>query len=277
MIEIYHNFDSSRFMWLWAKYVNAGRIEKHCTGCLVGPYSKKFSGTANKELTNQTNLLMDECDNFEAIYFCGVLKEGYLNKNPEKNNYRHNVHFVVLPQPGNSDVWKFENWKVTIKNGILERIPETYELDNSLLKSPYNAHYFTCRIFRWMVGHFYPEFIKSTIMLEREREIEISKVKYLIDLGYNIASEKFKNESEYRTYLTENRILNEVNLTRNITRARLLKPNYFSRAKFIEFVMQDFPYEGVENKEGLSKKDMRRIIEIGVNEMLDKYFPYYPR
>lgn len=254
MVEIEHNLDEKKFKWLWAKYVKAGNINRHCTGCLVGPYSKKFSGTTNKELLLQPAMLMDECNDFEAIYFCGVLKEGYLNKNPDKNNYRHNVHFVVIPQLGNSNVWEFENWKVTIKNGILERIPKTYELDNSLFKFPYDAHYFTCRIFRWMVGHFYPEFIKSTIKLENEREIEISKVQYLIDLGYNIALEKFKNDSEYKNYLIENGKLGEVNLISNITRARLLEPNYFSRAKFIEFVMQDFPYEGVENKEGLSKK-----------------------
>lgn len=277
MVEIEHNLDEKKFKWLWAKYVKAGNINRHCTGCLVGPYSKKFSGTTNKELLLQPAMLMDECNDFEAIYFCGVLKEGYLNKNPDKNNYRHNVHFVVIPQLGNSNVWEFENWKVTIKNGILERIPKIYELDNSLFKFPYDAHYFTCRIFRWMVGHFYPEFIKSTIKLENEREIEISKVQYLIDLGYNIALEKFKNDSEYKNYLIENGILGEVNLISNITRARLLEPNYFSRAKFIEFVMQDFPYEGVENKEGLSKKNIRRILEIGVNEMLDQYFPYYPR
>lgn len=275
MIEIYHNFESSRFMWLWAKYVNAGQIEKHCTGCLAGPYSKKFSGTVNKELTNQTSLLMDECDNFEAIYFCGVLKEGYLNKNPEKNNYRHNVHFIVLPKPGNSDVWEFENWKVTIKNGILERIPKTFELDDSLFKCPYDAHYFTCRIFRWMVGHFYPELIKSTIKLGCEREIEIPKIQYLIDLGFNIASKKFVNDSEYKNYLVENNILGEETIPK--TRAALLKPGNFSRAQFIDFVMQDIDFENVDNQYDLSEKDIKKILEIGVNEMLDQYFPYYPR
>ena len=122
-----------------------------------------------KNFLAQPIIQMNECNDYEAIYFCGVLKEGYLNKNPEKNNYRHNVHFIVLPQLGNSDVWEFENWKVTIKNGILERIPKTFELDDSLFKYPYDAHYFTCRIFRWMVGHFYPELIRSTIKLGKRK------------------------------------------------------------------------------------------------------------
>ena len=106
--------------------------------------------------------------------------------------------------------------------------------------------------FRWMVGHFYPELIKSTIKLENDRKIEISKVQYLIDLGYNIALKKFENESEYKRYLIESRVLEEVNLTSNTVRTRLLKPDYFRRAKFIDFVMQDVRYEEVDNKNGLS-------------------------
>lgn len=275
MVEIEHNLDEKKFKWLWAKYVKEGNIERHCTGCLIGPYSKKFSGTTNKELLAQPIIQMNECNDYEAIYFCGVLKEGYLNKNPEKNNYRHNVHFIVLPQLGNSDVWEFENWKVTIKNGILERIPKTFELDDSLFKYPYDAHYFTCRIFRWMVGHFYPELIKSTIKLGNEREIEIPKIQYLIDLGFNIASKKFVNDSDYINYLIKSNILGEETIPK--TRAALLKPGNFSRAQFIDFVMQNIDFENVDNQYGLSEKDIKKILEIGVNEMLNQYFPYYPR
>lgn len=277
MIEIKHNFDSSKFMWLWAKYVKAGNIDKHCTGCLIGPYSKRFSGTINKELLRQPIIKMDEYEDYDAIYFCGVLKKGYLNKNPEKNNYRHNVHFIVLPQLGNSDIWEFENWKVTINNGTLERIPKTFELDDSLFNYPYNSHYFTCRIFRWMVGHFYPKLIKSTIKLENDREIEIPKVQYLIELGYDVATKKFMNDSDYKSYLIENKILKEETIPEKMTRSRLFRPDYFSRVKFINFVMQDIFFESVDNRYGLSNRDMKKILEIGVNEMLDQYFPYYPR
>ena len=55
-----------------------------------------------------------------------------------------------------------------------------------------------------MVGHFYPELIKSTIKLGNGREIEIPEIQYLIDLGFNIASKKFENDSEYKNYLVEN-------------------------------------------------------------------------
>ena len=78
---------------VWAKYVTAANIEKHCTACLKGPYSKNFSGTSNKDLLSQPELAMDEVEQscFDAIYFCGVLKYGYL-----KTNYPHNVHFAIL-------------------------------------------------------------------------------------------------------------------------------------------------------------------------------------
>ena len=60
MIIIHHNFDETKFKWLWAKYVKAGIIEKHCTASLIGPYSKKISGTSNKELSTQSEIDKDE-------------------------------------------------------------------------------------------------------------------------------------------------------------------------------------------------------------------------
>ena len=111
MITIHHNFDETKFKWLWAKYVKAGNIEKHCTASMIGQYSKKFSGSSNKDLLAQPKLRMDEVTdgNYEAIYFCGVLKKGYLHKDATKNNYRHNIHFAVRPVDGAHDVWDFEN------------------------------------------------------------------------------------------------------------------------------------------------------------------------
>ena len=163
MITIHHNFDEKKFKWLWAKYVKAGNIEKHCTACLIGPYSKKFSGASNHDLLEQPSLVMDEVPEgqYEAIYFCGVIKKGYLNKNPLKNNYPHNVHFAVRPVDGAHDVWDFENWHVEINGGVLEPIPTESQLNNRFFKTPYDAHYYTCRIFRWMVGHFYQDKLRD--------------------------------------------------------------------------------------------------------------------
>lgn len=163
MITIHHNFDEKKFKWLWAKYVKAGNIEKHCTACLIGPYSKKFSGTSNHDLLEKPSLDMDEVPEgqYEAIYFCGVIKKGYLNKNPLKNNYPHNVHFAVRPLDGAHDVWEFENWHVEIDGGVLEPIPTESQLNNRFFQTPYDAHYYTCRIFRWMVGHFYQDKLRD--------------------------------------------------------------------------------------------------------------------
>lgn len=161
MITIHHNFTPSRFKWLWAKYVNSGDITKHCTACIKGIYSKKFSATSNKNMVDETTIVMDEVTEhkYDAIYFCGVVKKGYLNKNPLKNNYPHNVHFAVIPCDGASDVWRFEDWHVEIENGKLSYIPTQDELDEKFFEEPYNEHYYTCRIFRWMIGFYYPQML----------------------------------------------------------------------------------------------------------------------
>lgn len=159
MIKIRHNFDETKFKWLWAKYVKEGNVEKHCTACLKGPYSKKFSGASNKNLLSQPELIMDEVpeDDFKAIYFCGVIKKGY-----PQNNYPHNVHFAIIPEKGTKDIWDFENWHVEIEGGRLSPIPGEKELDQRFFNEPYDAHYYTCRIFRWMVSFFYPSLIHKT-------------------------------------------------------------------------------------------------------------------
>lgn len=53
-------------------------------------------------MVDETTIIMDEVteDKYDAVYFCGVVKKGYSNKNPLKNNYPHNVHFAVIPCEG---------------------------------------------------------------------------------------------------------------------------------------------------------------------------------
>ena len=214
MIKIKHNYDETKFKWLWAKYVKAGNIEKHCTACLIGPYSKKFSGSTNKDLLSQPVLVMDEFPegSYEAIYFCGVLKKGYLNKNPLKNNYQHNVHLAVRPVEGGHDIWDFENWHVEIEGGVVERIPATYELAEKFFHAPYNSHYYTCRIFRWMVGHFFPEELIDTtygypeIIYEKgtERAINLYELFSTIrENGFNCAKLYFEENNDSETYFDE--------------------------------------------------------------------------
>lgn len=50
MITIHHNFAPSQFKWLWAKYVHSGNDTRHCTACIKGQYSKKFSATSNPKM-----------------------------------------------------------------------------------------------------------------------------------------------------------------------------------------------------------------------------------
>lgn len=147
-VIIEHNFIPDKFMWLWAKYAKGFNWEKHCTACVKGNYSKKFSKTSNPELIRQQLIAFDEFSDFQAIYICGVAKQGY----SVKKNYQHNVHIPILPKMGKSDQYDFEGWKVRITNGILLPITPINDLPENLKGLP--PQFLTCRIFRWAAGFF---------------------------------------------------------------------------------------------------------------------------
>lgn len=153
-VKIKHNIDEKQFSYLWAMYVRSGNIKHHCARCMNGVWSKKFSKRNNHDLLSQPELIMDEVDvhKYKAIYFCGGHKLGY----------DHNVHFVVIPKEGATAHWEFENWCVDIENGELSVIPAEADLGEQFFQEPYDEHYYTCRNFRWMLGYFYPELLKSS-------------------------------------------------------------------------------------------------------------------
>ena len=150
MIKVKHNFDSSKFKWLWSKYVSGGNDQKHCTNCLKGKYSKKFS-KHNENFNQETTMVFDEVEeeSYKAIYICGVINKGYY----KKANYPHNVHLAIIPREGCNDVYEFEGWKVEIENGFVDRIIDIEELPSEY--KDLGDEYITCRIFRWMIGYFY--------------------------------------------------------------------------------------------------------------------------
>jgi hypothetical protein len=158
-IVLHHNFEPDAFMWLWAKYVAAPDLSKHCTACLKSvatrradgkrsPYSQKFSAASNPAMRSTPSLTMDETGDarFAAIYLCGVAAAGYA----QKKNYPHNFHAAVVPDPGREETYRFEDWTLTVENGHFTRIPSQPELPSQFLHLP--AAYTTCRIFRWAAG-----------------------------------------------------------------------------------------------------------------------------
>lgn len=153
-IIILHNLDPDKFVWLWAKYVRGVNDTKHCTNSILGRYSKKLS-KHNPELTQQPELVLDEepGDSYKAIYICGVAKKGY----SAKKNYPHNLHTAVMPKPGTSDEFHFEDWHLKVENGVFMPIPTEDELPERYKDLP--AEFVTCRIYRWAVG-FQEEYLK---------------------------------------------------------------------------------------------------------------------
>lgn len=153
-IVLEHNLEPEAFKWLWAKYVLAPNLEKHCTASLKAApvrradgrrsvYSQRFSGASNPEMKATPRLVMDEAESFWGIYLCGVAAAGY----SQQRNYPHNLHAAILPAPGQSDTFEFERWQLRVENGLFTRIPGEEELSPDLRKLP--PAFVTCRIFRW--------------------------------------------------------------------------------------------------------------------------------
>ena len=142
-VIIRHNFTPDDFMWLWAKYVVGFNERYHCTNCLRGPYSARFSKAKNPSLAEDREIVFDEHIGHSAIYICGVARKGYSSK----KNYEHNVHLAIRPTPGRIDAFTFERWRVEIEGGIALPIPSAKDLDARFSGLP--PAYTTCRIFRW--------------------------------------------------------------------------------------------------------------------------------
>jgi hypothetical protein len=147
-IIIRHNFKPEAFMWLWAKYAVGFNERYHCTNCLRGRYSSRFSRAKNPSLAKQHDIAFDEHTDHRAIYICGVARTGY----SAKRNYKHNVHIAIRPAPGATDAYAFDQWRVQVSNGRVLAIPEPASLPIPL--RGLSAAYIDCRIFRWAACFF---------------------------------------------------------------------------------------------------------------------------
>lgn len=144
MFELTHNFDPSKFKWLWAKYVTGFNERHHCTNSLKGYYSQKFSKN-NPNLAAPDVIEFDERshDTFDAVYICGVSSRGYRTK----LNYPHNVHAAIVLEPDTIDVWSFESWQMRVRGGRFLEIPSIERLPERFITL--GDEFTTCRIFRW--------------------------------------------------------------------------------------------------------------------------------
>ena len=148
-LVLHHNLDPKRFVFLWMKYVSGANDRHHCTHSLRGRYSKRLSAH-NRELRAGVSVVCDEepAGSFAALYICGVAKMGY----SKKLNYAHNLHLPILHKPGYSQEYSFEDWRVSIDNGIVLAIPAETDMPMKYRTLP--PEFTTCRIFRWAVTCF---------------------------------------------------------------------------------------------------------------------------
>lgn len=164
-IELSHNLSPKAFKWLWMKYVTTVNDKYHCTNCLRGRYGKVLS-KHNSELPKTPVMLLDELplESFSAIYVCGVINKGY-----PRTNYAHNLHAAIMPMVGRSDEFEFENWTLSIKNGIFQPIPRESDLPEMYRTLP--AEYTTCRIFRWAVCSALNQTVREQVTTENASKV----------------------------------------------------------------------------------------------------------
>lgn len=148
-VVIEHNLDPRKFVFLFTKYASGANPRHHCTNSIVGRYSKKLT-KLNRDLMNQRTIILDEYppDSFKALYICGVSSKGYRRH----ENYSHNLHVPVLPSEGKEDRLQFEQWTLTVENGLFLPVPSEEDLPAQYRDLP--PEYTTCRIFRWAVCFF---------------------------------------------------------------------------------------------------------------------------
>ncbi len=144
-IQLEHNLEPEKFMWLWMKYVTGMNDQYHCTSCLRGKYGRLLS-KHNLSLKSTPSLNLDEqpSGSYAFIYICGVIKKGY-----PRSNYEHNLHAVIKPTAGKTDSFSFENWELNVTNGIFDSILSEGDLPERYRDLP--PQFTTCRIFRWAV------------------------------------------------------------------------------------------------------------------------------
>lgn len=237
-------------------------------------------------MLEQTTIVMDEVaeGQYEAIYFCGVLKAGYLHKNPLKNNYQHNVHFAIRPAKDAHDVYEFENWRVEIEDGMLERIPATYELNDRFFQPPYTSHYYTCRIFRWMVSHFYPQELRNTRFGYPENLTSVDGdasmptdelITDLVRWGRFYAQSMIEDET-CRGFFKDDK-----------TKKNQFKTGSINRIELANYIVENMGggcrplpleiYSIYDHGKGMKETEMIKFIELGIEEYLDMLFPYQER
>ena len=145
------------FLHLWALYVRGFDPRYHCQRCLQGPLSKRVitAGTLIGE-----EILLDEFDDYRAIYLCGVARGKITNRK------LHNLHLPIERSVGEVfEYTTYNRYHLIVKNGRLLPIPE---LPENWMGLP--ASYWRCCNFRFGASLFNcPERATPSDALSRSR------------------------------------------------------------------------------------------------------------
>lgn len=111
MVEFHNLQVTSKFKYLWLKYVTAVNLDVHCARCLVGEYSKAIKA----DIPNPQFLALNEHP-ANIFYLCGVASP---------YRWQNNFHLAFRAAEGETFQVNELGISVTVKNA--ERIPITGE------------------------------------------------------------------------------------------------------------------------------------------------------
>ncbi|MGP1455778.1 MAG: hypothetical protein ACTTJ7_08515 [Treponema sp.] len=136
MIKIKNLTVTSKFRYLWLKYITGVNLSAHCAGCFKGVYSKQISPT----ITNLENAELNECET-NIFYLCGVATP---------YNWSKNFHLAFTKSAGDILDYSSNGIHVVIENA--KQLPiSANDIDYSL-KYAEKKEYYTCR--NWQFANY---------------------------------------------------------------------------------------------------------------------------
>lgn len=136
MVKIKTLTVTSKFRYLWLKYITGISLSVHCAGCFKGVYSKQVSPT----VTNLENAELNECET-NIFYLCGVASP---------YNWSKNFHLAFEQSEGNMIDYASNGIHVVIENA--KQLPISQDDIDTSLKNADRKEYYTCR--NWQFANY---------------------------------------------------------------------------------------------------------------------------
>jgi hypothetical protein len=123
--------------YFWLRYVQGFNPKEHCAKSLLGKHSRKVF----HESPLNRPILLDEAQDYDFIYLCGV---------SENFKWSLNLHMPARPAPGQkATIYTYNGIRCVIRNAESVEIPR---IEDGF--AGYGLEFTTCRNWRFGVQHY---------------------------------------------------------------------------------------------------------------------------